>query len=101
MSIAAFLYDASELHGGPSSSADLSNLPTHTVTATSHADATTSACTPITVGSDVDATIQTLPPGVTAMQLNWIVVLHAAITSDGSPNPSVAWAVHGLKNGTA
>ncbi len=62
------------------------------VTAVSHADATKSASSNVTVTSDVAVA---LAPNAAAVELGATRGFHAAITSSGHPDTSVRWSVSG------
>lgn len=81
--------------------ADLPQMTTINVTATSQVDTSKSASTSITIMSDISVTITTGAATVHSLAPGGALALTAAISSQGQPDQHVNWTVNGTAGGTA
>jgi len=72
--------------------ADLPQGGTVQVTATSHADSSKFATVGVTISSDVAVSIS---PGKASVELGAAQTFHAAISSNGKPDPTIRWSLSG------
>ena len=88
-SIQAGTISADGLYMAP---ADLPQGGTVQVTATSHADSTKFATASVTISSDIAVSIS---PGTASVELGASQSFHAAISSNGKPDPTIRWSLSG------
>jgi hypothetical protein len=72
--------------------ADLPQGGTVQVTATSHADSSKFATVGVTISSDLAVSIS---PGKASVELGAAQTFHAAISSNGKPDPTIRWSLSG------